>query len=81
MEYFTPPFIHTDMRLDITATGQATSFTSEDSLSFRNVSDDQLIIVESTHPPDVQWMKGAIGNLTDLAITVWEYHSISVGSK
>jgi hypothetical protein len=63
-------YVYTDVSTDISATGQVERRVSEDSVSFRINPDQQLIIVESTYPPDVQRMKGVFRNKTNFAITI-----------
>lgn len=63
-------YIHTDVDTDITATGEIEERVSEGAVSFRIEPDEQLIVVESTYPPDVQRMKGVLGRDIDIAATV-----------
>jgi hypothetical protein len=63
-------YIHTDVRTNVTATGEVDQLTSEDAVTFRIHPDQQLMVVESTYPPDVQRMKGAIRKKTSMAATV-----------
>jgi len=65
----TGSYIHTDVETNITAAGEVRELVSEDSVDFRILPDDELVIVETTYPPDVQRMKGAFGK-TDIAVTV-----------
>ena len=63
-------YIHTDVTTDITATGNVEERVSEGAVSFRIEPDEQLIVVESTYPPDVQRMKGALRNSVNFAVTI-----------
>lgn len=63
-------YIHTDVTTDISPTGQVKDLVSEDSINFRIHPDKQLIVVESTYPPDVQTMKGVFRKQTEFATTV-----------
>jgi hypothetical protein len=58
---FNISYIHTDIRIDITATAEIREQVSEDSISFRIHPDQQLVVVEATYPPDVQRMKSVLG--------------------
>lgn len=63
-------FIYTNVKTNIRATGTVWNNRSEDSINFRIIPDDELLIVESTYPPYIQKMKGAIRTKTGMAMVV-----------
>lgn len=63
-------YIYTDVKTEISAAGQVNDLISENSISFRIDPDEELVIVESTYPPEIQKMKGVFRKETDFAAVV-----------
>lgn len=63
-------YVYSKSDLSITTAGQVVRQTSENTIQFRIDPDEDLVIVESTYPPDIQTMKGVFRKETDFAITV-----------